>query len=81
METFQEIAESENKEENQDASATAGLLGQLSVEGKEDEEKKDKKKKDEEKSEDKTAEQESASAEKESKTESEQKVEEPASSA
>jgi Ran-binding protein 1 len=76
METFQEIAESQNNEENEDASAAAVLLENLSVEGKSDAEKKD-----EEKSEDKTKEQESAAPEKESKVDSEKKVEEPASSA
>ncbi|KAI5674975.1 hypothetical protein M9H77_05925 [Catharanthus roseus] len=40
MEKFQEIAESqEKKEENKDASAAAGLLEKLSVEDKKDEEK------------------------------------------
>jgi Ran-binding protein 1 len=76
METFQEIAESQNNEENEDASAAAVLLENLSVEGKSDAEKKV-----EEKSEDKTKEQESAEPEKESKEDSEKKVEEPASSA
>ncbi|KAK2420785.1 NUP50 (Nucleoporin 50 kDa) protein [Trifolium repens] len=76
METFQEIAESQNNEENEDASAAAVLLENLSVEGKSDAEKKDK-----EKSEDKTKEQESVAPEKESKVDSEKKVEEPASSA
>lgn len=32
MEIFQEVAESQKKEENKDASATAGLLEKLSVE-------------------------------------------------
>ncbi|XP_027358363.1 ran-binding protein 1 homolog b-like [Abrus precatorius] len=73
METFQEIAESQNREENKDASAAAGLLEKLSVERKEDE------KKDEEKSEDKTKEQESVSG-KESEADSEKKVEEHATS-
>ncbi|GAU26816.1 hypothetical protein TSUD_289220 [Trifolium subterraneum] len=76
IETFQEIAESQNKEENADASAAAVLLENLSVEGKSDAEKKV-----EEKSEDKTKEQESAAPEKESKEDSEKKVEESASSA
>ncbi|KAK2366743.1 Ran-binding protein 1 b [Trifolium repens] len=76
METFQEIAEAQNNEENEDASAAAVLLENLSVEGKSDAEKKV-----EEKSEDKTKEQESAEPEKESKEDSEKKVEEPASSA
>ncbi|KAK7277382.1 hypothetical protein RIF29_18533 [Crotalaria pallida] len=75
METFQEVAESQNQEENSDASAAAGLLENLSVEGKTDAEKKD-----EEKSDNKTAEKESSSG-KESKTDSEKKDEEPASSA
>ncbi|XP_061370714.1 ran-binding protein 1 homolog b-like [Gastrolobium bilobum] len=75
METFQEVAESQNKEENEDASAAADLLDELSVEGKADAEKND-----EDKSENKTVEQESAS-EKESKPDSEKKVEELASSA
>ncbi|KAJ7969758.1 RAN binding protein 1 [Quillaja saponaria] len=72
METFQEVAESQqNKEENKDASAAAGLLDKLTVEEK--------------KSEDKAEEHESATKEKESKSEpekadTEKKAEEPASS-
>ncbi|XP_038713552.1 ran-binding protein 1 homolog b-like [Tripterygium wilfordii] len=43
METFQEVAESQKKnEENEDATATAGLLEKLSVEGKKNEDKKGK---------------------------------------
>ncbi|MED6123192.1 Ran-binding protein 1 b [Stylosanthes scabra] len=75
METFQEVAESQSKAENAEASDTAGLLQKLSVEGKEDEEKKA-----EEKSEEKAAGPEPASAEKKSETESEKKDEEPSSS-
>lgn len=74
IETFQEIAESLNKEESKDASTAAELLENLSVEGKADAEKKDK-----EKSEEKTKEKETP--EKESKEDTEKKVEEPASSA
>ncbi|AES75354.1 putative PH domain-containing protein [Medicago truncatula] len=74
IETFQEIAESLNKEESKDASTAADLLENLSVEGKADAEKKDK-----EKSEEKTKEKETP--EKESKEDTEKKVEEPASSA
>ncbi|PNX79851.1 ran-binding protein 1 b-like, partial [Trifolium pratense] len=76
IETFQEIAEPQNREENEDASAAAVQLENLSVEGKSDAEKQV-----EEKSEDKTKQQESAAPEKESKDDSEKKVEEPASSA
>ncbi|CAL0333352.1 unnamed protein product [Lupinus luteus] len=74
METFQEVAESQNQEENKDASAAASLLENLSVEGKTDADKKD-----EEKPESKTVGKES-SLEKE-KTDTEKKSEEPASSA
>ena len=76
METFQEVAESQKKEESKGGSAAADLLEKLSVEGKTDAVKKD------EKSEDKTGEQESTS-ERESKAEAdaENKVEEPTSSA
>ncbi|XP_027365693.1 ran-binding protein 1 homolog b-like [Abrus precatorius] len=79
METFQEVAESQNREEENDASAAAGLIEQLSVEEKADE-KADGEKKDEKISDDKTEERESASA-KESKADEDKKVEEPASSA
>lgn len=75
METFQEVAESQKKEDDKDASAAAGLIEKLSVEGKTDSEKKD-----EEKSEDKKAEQESSPA-KESKADANTKDGEPASSA
>ncbi|OIV98818.1 hypothetical protein TanjilG_25064 [Lupinus angustifolius] len=75
IETFQEVAESQNQEENKDASAAAGLLENLSVEGNKDAEKKD-----EEKSDNKTAEEEPSSG-KESKADTEKKAEEPASSA
>ncbi|XP_045816373.1 ran-binding protein 1 homolog b-like [Trifolium pratense] len=75
IETFQEIAEPQNREENEDASAAAVQLENLSVEGKSDAEKQV-----EEKSEDKTKQQVSAAPEKESKEDSEKKVEEPASS-
>ncbi|KAE9621087.1 hypothetical protein Lal_00019200 [Lupinus albus] len=75
METFQEVAESQNQEENKDASAAAGLLQNLSVEGNKDAEKKD-----EEKSDNRTAEKESSLG-KESKADTEKKAEEPASSA
>ncbi|KAL1357777.1 hypothetical protein AAHE18_05G279000 [Arachis hypogaea] len=75
METFQEIAESQSKAENADASDTAGLLQKLSVEGKEGEEKKPEKE-----SEEKTAERKPASAEKKKETESEKKDEEPSPS-
>ncbi|KAE9592510.1 hypothetical protein Lal_00028602 [Lupinus albus] len=74
METFQEVAESQNQEENKDASAAASLLENLSVEGKTDAEKKD-----EEKPESKTAGEESSSGKE--KTDTEKKTEEPASSA
>lgn len=76
METFEEIAESLKKEENEDASAAADILQNLSVEGSADTEKKDEEKK----SEDNTKEQESA-PEKENKEDSEKKVEELGSSA
>ncbi|KAI4346552.1 hypothetical protein L6164_007440 [Bauhinia variegata] len=67
METFQEVAESQSKkEENKDATAAAGLLENLSVQEK--------------KSEDKDGKEETAS-EKESKDEPEKKAEQPASSA
>ncbi|KAJ1424962.1 Ran binding domain [Sesbania bispinosa] len=75
METFQEVAESQKKEDDQESSAAAGLIEKLSVEEKADAEKKD-----EEKAEEKTGEQESASG-KESKADEDKKVEEPASSA
>ncbi|OIW14226.1 hypothetical protein TanjilG_21366 [Lupinus angustifolius] len=69
IETFQEVAESQKQAENKDASAAAGLLENLSVEGKKDEEKSDNK----------TAEE--SSPVKESKTDTEKKADEPASSA
>ncbi|CAL0328551.1 unnamed protein product [Lupinus luteus] len=76
IESFQEVAESQNPaEESKDASAAAGLLENLSVEGNNDADKKD-----EEKSDNKTAEEESSSG-KESKADTEKKSEEPASSA
>ncbi|KAF1880390.1 hypothetical protein Lal_00011448 [Lupinus albus] len=65
METFQEVAESQKQGENNDAAAAASLIAELKVE---------------EKSEEKTVEKESASG-KESKTETENKSEEPPSSA
>ncbi|XP_058750054.1 ran-binding protein 1 homolog b-like [Vicia villosa] len=80
IETFQEIAESLKKEENEEVTAAAELLVKLSVDLKSDAEKKDAEKKDEEKSEDKTKEQESAT-EKESKGDSEKEVKESGSSA
>ncbi|XP_058779114.1 ran-binding protein 1 homolog b-like [Vicia villosa] len=80
IETFQEIAESLKKEENEEVTAAAELLVKLSVDLKSDAEKKDAEKKDEEKSEDKTKEQESA-PEKESKGDSEKEVKESGSSA
>ncbi|XP_028767338.1 ran-binding protein 1 homolog b [Neltuma alba] len=74
METFQEVAESQKKkEENKDASSAAGLLEKLSVEEKT------------EKSEDKSEEQKDApkkeSKDEPEKTDTEKKTEEPASSA
>ncbi|MED6118247.1 Ran-binding protein 1 b [Stylosanthes scabra] len=73
METFQEVAESQKKEEGEEGSAAAGLLEKLSVEEKTDAEKKD------EKSEGKTEDKESTKQETEA--DAEKKAEEPASSA
>ncbi|CAI8593797.1 unnamed protein product [Vicia faba] len=82
IETFQEIAESLKKEENEEVTAAAELLVKLSVDlksdaGKKDEEKSEDKTKE---SEDKIKEQESA-PEKESKGDSEKEVKESGSSA
>ncbi|KAF4346606.1 ran-binding protein 1 homolog b [Cannabis sativa] len=76
METFQEVAESQQqKEDNEDASAAAGLLEKLSVEEKKTEEKTEEKeeKKTEEKEEKKTE-------EKAEEKEEESEKKEPASS-
>nr|GMD73394.1 ran-binding protein 1 homolog A-like [Ipomoea batatas] len=70
MEMFQEVAESQKKEENKDASATAGLLEKLSVEEKKAEEKP------EEKVEEKTEEKVEKKSEKETSVESEGKASE-----
>ncbi|MED6193289.1 Ran-binding protein 1 b [Stylosanthes scabra] len=70
METFQEVAESQKKEEGEEGSAAAGLLEKLSVEEKTDAEKKEEKK-----TEDKE------STKQESEADAEKKAEEPASSA
>ncbi|CAK8576070.1 unnamed protein product [Lathyrus sativus] len=75
IDTFQEIAESLKKEENEEVTAAAELLVKLSVDLKSDAEKKD-----EEKSEDKIKERESA-PEKENKGDSEKEAKESGSSA
>ncbi|KAK7279781.1 hypothetical protein RJT34_24838 [Clitoria ternatea] len=74
MDIFQEVVESQKQEDENESSAAAELIENLSVEEKAKAEKKD------EKSEDKTGEQGSASG-KESKADEDKKVDEPASSA
>ncbi|KAL1343477.1 hypothetical protein HN51_029859 [Arachis hypogaea] len=70
METFQEVAESQKKEEGEEGSAAAGLLEKLSVEEKTDAEKKDEK-----------SEEKESKTKQETKADAEKEGEEPASSA
>lgn len=67
---FQEIAEGQkNKEENKDASATAGLLGKLTVEEKKPQDSTGKEEKSESATTDKEAKSESRTADEEEKSE------------
>ncbi|XP_020966421.1 ran-binding protein 1 homolog b [Arachis ipaensis] len=70
METFQEVAESQKKEEGEEGSAAAGLLEKLSVEEKTDAKKKDEK-----------SEEKESKTQQETKADAEKEGEEPASSA